>query len=109
MNLPMGTTLATAGGSRNPDACRLPPPRRKELMTAGAAWHSTRSGGLMRLKHITRLASIALSTLVAATAQAQSSFPNKPVHIIVGFAAGGGNDIIVRAVSYTHLRAHETP
>jgi len=37
--------------------------------------------------------------LVAATAQAQGSFPNKPIHIVVGFAAGGGNDIIVRVVA----------
>jgi len=27
--------------------------------------------------------------LAAATAQAQGSFPNKPIHIVVGFAAGG--------------------
>jgi len=33
------------------------------------------------------------------SAQAQGSFPNKPIHIIVGFAAGGGNDIIVRVVA----------
>src|SRR5881397_1778371 len=57
------------------------------------------TGGLMRLKHVTRLACLALPALVTATAQAQSSFPNKPIHIIVGFAAGGGNDIIVRVVA----------
>src|SRR2546427_3597033 len=57
------------------------------------------TGGLMRLKHATRLACLVLPELVTATAQAQSSFPNKPIHIIVGFAAGGGNDIIVRVVA----------
>jgi tripartite-type tricarboxylate transporter receptor subunit TctC len=31
--------------------------------------------------------------------QAQDAFPAKPVHIIVGFAAGGGNDIIVRVLA----------
>src|SRR2546425_2669297 len=36
---------------------------------------------------------------MAATAHAQQDFPNKPVHIIVGYAAGGGNDIIVRVVA----------
>ena len=53
----------------------------------------------MRLKHVIRLACLVLPALVAATAQAQGSFPNKPIHIIVGFAAGGGNDIIVRVVA----------
>jgi len=53
----------------------------------------------MRLKHATRLAWLALPALVTGTAQAQGSFPNKPIHIIVGFAAGGGNDIIVRVVA----------
>jgi len=53
----------------------------------------------MRLKHATRLACLVLSVLVTGTAQAQGSFPNKPIHIIVGFAAGGGNDIIVRVVA----------
>ena len=53
----------------------------------------------MRLKQVTRLACLVLSALVTGTAQAQGSFPNKPIHIIVGFAAGGGNDIIVRVVA----------
>ena len=53
----------------------------------------------MRLKQITRLACLVLPALVAAAAQAQGTFPNKPVHIIVGFAAGGGNDIIVRVLA----------
>jgi tripartite-type tricarboxylate transporter receptor subunit TctC len=35
----------------------------------------------------------------APLASAQDSFPSKPVHIIVGFAAGGGNDIIVRVLA----------
>src|SRR2546422_5467773 len=55
--------------------------------------------GLMSLKHATRLACLVLSAWVTGTAQAQGSFPNKPIHIIVGFAAGGGNDIIVRVVA----------
>src|ERR1700716_103151 len=53
----------------------------------------------MRLKHLGRLACLVLPALAAATAQAQSGFPNKPIHIVVGFAAGGGNDIIVRVVA----------
>jgi len=33
------------------------------------------------------------------SAQAQENFPSKPIHIVVGYAAGGGNDIIVRVVA----------
>ena len=35
----------------------------------------------------------------AGAVQAQSDFPNKPIHFIVGFAAGGGNDIFARLVT----------
>lgn len=34
----------------------------------------------------------------AASAQAQTDFPKQPVHFIVGFAAGGGNDLFARVV-----------
>ena len=38
--------------------------------------------------------------LIAAggAAKAQSDFPNRPIHVVVGFAAGGGNDIFARLV-----------
>jgi tripartite-type tricarboxylate transporter receptor subunit TctC len=40
-----------------------------------------------------------LSTLLAAgAASAQAAFPNRPVHILVGYVAGGPNDIIARAI-----------
>ena len=44
------------------------------------------------------LTCLALAAL-AATAAAQEKFPSKPIRIIVGYAAGGGNDIIVRVLS----------
>jgi len=50
----------------------------------------------MRLQ-IALLASLACA--LPAPGVAQENFPNKPVHIIVGFAAGGGNDIIVRVLA----------
>jgi tripartite-type tricarboxylate transporter receptor subunit TctC len=50
-----------------------------------------------------RLARIALVSLFAASAWAQEdaarNFPNKPIRIIVGYAAGGGNDIVVRLIA----------
>jgi tripartite-type tricarboxylate transporter receptor subunit TctC len=46
--------------------------------------------------------SLLISALAAGPATAQQTatdkYPNKPIHLIVGFAAGGGNDIIARIV-----------
>jgi tripartite-type tricarboxylate transporter receptor subunit TctC len=46
--------------------------------------------------------SLVASLLAAAPAAAQQTatdkYPSKPIHLIVGFAAGGGNDIIARIV-----------
>src|SRR6187431_1735681 len=39
-----------------------------------------------------------LSALAAAPASAQGDYPNKAIRIVVGFAAGGGNDIFARLV-----------
>jgi tripartite-type tricarboxylate transporter receptor subunit TctC len=50
-----------------------------------------------------RLAGIALASLIAASAWAQEdparNFPGKPIRIIVGYAAGGGNDIVLRLIA----------
>ena len=52
---------------------------------------------------LARLAGIALVALVAAPGYAQEgaarNFPSRPVHIIVGYGAGGGNDMVVRLLS----------
>ncbi len=44
--------------------------------------------------------SAAFAVLVLAlTASAQDSYPSKPIRIVVGYSAGGGNDIIVRVMT----------
>ncbi len=53
----------------------------------------------MRSRLVARLACLAAASSMAAAVHAQQDFPNKPIHIIVGYAAGGGNDIIVRVVA----------
>ena len=40
-----------------------------------------------------------LACALGAPAQSQENFPTKPIRVIVGFAAGGGNDIIVRVLA----------
>jgi len=55
----------------------------------------------MRLpsQHILSGICLAVIALAASAARAQddvSKYPTRPIHIIVGFAAGGGNDIIAR-------------
>jgi len=44
-----------------------------------------------------RFAAVALA-LLAGAAHAQDSYPGRPIRILVGYAAGGGNDIIVRVM-----------
>src|SRR5262245_59840998 len=41
---------------------------------------------------------VLLAALSSGHARAQSEYPNKPIHFIVGFAAGGGNDLFARLV-----------
>ena len=48
---------------------------------------------------LSALADLSLLASGPAPARAQSDFPNRPIHVVVGFAAGGGNDIFARLVS----------
>ncbi len=58
----------------------------------------------MRPRLAARLACLAAASSMAATVHAQQDFPNKPIRIIVGYAAGGGNDIIVRVVKLPEIK-----
>ncbi len=44
------------------------------------------------------LLAVLFAALSAENARAQADYPNKPIHFIVGFAAGGGNDLFARLV-----------
>jgi tripartite-type tricarboxylate transporter receptor subunit TctC len=41
---------------------------------------------------------LTMLALAASSASAQDAYPGKPIRILVGYAAGGGNDIIVRVM-----------
>src|ERR671924_2044263 len=45
------------------------------------------------------LRTLMLLICAAALPAAAQDYPTKPIHIIVGYAAGGGNDIIVRVMT----------
>lgn len=47
----------------------------------------------------TFLAALASAALLPLAAQAQDKFPSQPVHLIVGFSAGGGTDTASRVVA----------
>ena len=53
----------------------------------------------MNLKHLAKASYFVLAFSFGLPAQSQESFPSKPIRIVVGYAAGGGNDIIVRVLA----------
>lgn len=57
------------------------------------------AGRAMRRKALAAGAGIALTTLASPQALAQADWPNKPVRIVVPFAAGGTTDITARVIA----------
>ena len=53
---------------------------------------------MTKIQKILGIMLTAVTLLAAGDARAQSDYPNRPIHFIVGFAAGGGNDIFARLV-----------
>src|SRR5690242_4876015 len=45
-----------------------------------------------------RCMALLIALLAGTSAWAQGPYPQKPIRIVVGFAAGGGNDILARLV-----------
>ena len=46
-----------------------------------------------------RIASLTLALVAAPVAWAQDGYPSKPIRVVIGYSAGGGNDIIVRVMT----------
>src|SRR5215470_11442817 len=51
---------------------------------------------VMPLRVLFALCALVFATTTALAQDDPSKYPTRPIHIIVGFAAGGGNDIIAR-------------
>jgi len=54
--------------------------------------------GFRRTLRTVALAALAASAVAPAWAQGEANYPNRPIRVIVGFAAGGGNDLFARLV-----------
>jgi len=51
---------------------------------------------MMSLRFLFGLCTLIFATNAALGQDDPSKYPTRPIHVIVGFAAGGGNDVIAR-------------
>jgi tripartite-type tricarboxylate transporter receptor subunit TctC len=59
----------------------------------------TRSARAGRAIGVATGLAVALAAAAAGVADAQSGYPNRPIKMLVGFAAGGGTDVVARIVA----------
>src|SRR5688572_13161590 len=73
--------------------------RMRPLMVSLSIYASIREGG-MDMKINVEITRLLLCTLALGPVSALAQdYPSKPIRIIVGYSAGGGNDIIVRVMA----------
>src|SRR5437016_5908136 len=74
--------------------------RSQDTLFASAAGEHAKSGDAMKRIHsvIISVLAVLVAALSVGNARAQSDYPSRPIHFIVGFAAGGGNDLFARMV-----------
>ncbi|CAN1501884.1 PBP2_Bug27 domain containing protein [Burkholderiaceae bacterium] len=53
----------------------------------------------MKFKHAASTLLAVVSLAIFPSVQAQDNYPNKPIRLILGFGAGGGTDVITRALA----------
>src|SRR5215470_5998236 len=61
------------------------------------------------MKHVTNLVAALIVVLAAQTASAQSSYPNRPVKILVGFTPGTAPDLAARILAERFAEVWGTP
>ena len=51
------------------------------------------------MKYFLKCAMVSAGLVAAGNAPAQDSYPSKPIRIVIGFAAGGGTDVVLRTIA----------